>query len=456
MFRRIAALGFAAILCASLSSAADQQVQEEGSPARLTTLGNNALARSQYESAISKYEQALKADPGYFYALFNLGLAHQRLGELTTDPTEATRRFNLAKSQYEEALRRRPDNPETLCNLGIVAFRLGFHSQSLKFFQTALERSSDPQEAASYAFSLGRTYEALGEWHKARDAYRTCLERDRNHFGGHYNLGTLYLEHLDTPRLADEHLQAARTIDPHRPEPLINLAVLAERSGQAEAEALYSEAVRVAEAHYDRLLDTALWHRSRYYHRTSSASLGGRPAKRLMMADLQRILSRSPDFPGANGLLGAYYESLADYPKAIMYLEREVEGKNFDPTNEIDLQCHYLLAVIYSDHSRNPTKALHHATEYYRVNEDALGKALHRRALRLSGEQTNDGRTTAPDTPTEGGTPEPPPKTSEPAPKPAASEGAKSPPGSLKGHGPETPTAKPAPAAAPTRPAHGE
>ena len=82
-------------------------------------------------------------------------------------------------------------------------------------------------------------------------------------------------------------------------------------------------------------------------------------------------------------MLGEYYESIAEFDRAITHLSQEVEGERFDAGSDIDLNSHYLLAIIYSEHRRNASKALHHATAYYEIRQDPASKALRRRAAKL-------------------------------------------------------------------------
>ena len=397
------------VVCAL--GAAENVVLEEDTPAFHTLQGNVLLSERKYESAIEQYRKALSLDGTYFYAQFNIALAHQTIGK----PEEARR-------WYEEALRSRPDHHEVVCNLGFLAFQAGDFEQAERRFQDAanLASSTSPGDAADYWFNLGAARERLSRWSEARRAYEGCLQVVAAHPGAHYNLGTLFLgplaEEPDALAKAVAHLEAALAADPRSSEALVNLALAHERSGQADlAEAALTKAVASATG---PAFDQARWQQARWFLRQT-------PPRRLAARDgLTALLADRPDFPEANGLLGQYFFQIGDYDQAIRHLLREIGGKAFDPKSEVDRECHYLLALIYTDHRPDARKATEHASAYYELHPDAQKiHALRRRAFRLT-------------------------ENAAPAPAPAAAAPA---------HGDPAPAAHPAPAAPPApvhAPAH--
>jgi len=321
---------------------------ENDSPAALTALGNEATQALQFDRAISLYKRALTKDPNYVFALFNLGVVHQQQGDL-----------DQANEYYTQALNLQPDNAHALNNAGIITYRRQDYRLAIKHFSAAANVATNlPGDTADYFFNLATTHERLEEWLLAQKAYNNALSHDPQHFGSHYNLGTLYLGSLANPALAEQHLKAAHRINPGRPEPLLNMAMLSERFTRGkDPEIYYTEAIRVAPAG-STLLATALWKRATYYDRLKP------PRKLDMRNDLLQVLEIDPHYPGANGSLGLYYESLADYDRAITYLEKEIEDEYDDPKHPIDLECHYTLSQIYTDHRFNLRKALEHAKAY--------------------------------------------------------------------------------------------
>ena len=365
--------------------AVELTVLEAGSAAQLTALGNEALMQGRYETSIEHYRRALGVDKTSFQALFNLALAHQQLGK----DAEARR-------WYEEALKVSHDHPEVLCNLGYLAFRAGEWRVAEERFLDAARQAAGTTAAADHWFNVGAAREHLKLWQESRRAYEECLALDAKHFGGHYNLGTLYLGPLaDQPQALDKAeaaLNQARDLAPTRAEAWVNLALCHERMGRGDAISEFDQAVKVASPTY---MPHALFSRARFNDRA-------RPPRRLAMRDdLKALLAIEPNYPEANGLLGAYHFAIGEYEPAIQFLSREVDGDQFDATSPIDVESHYLLAIIFTDQRPDATKALQHATDYYQLRPDSAKiQDLRRRALRLGGAKEPASAITAASTPT--------------------------------------------------------
>jgi tetratricopeptide (TPR) repeat protein len=80
----------------------------------LNNVGCVLFARGDARGALSWYERALAADPGYLKAWFNAGEALQALGDCTD-----------AVTAYERFLVVRPEYPDTYLNLATCYERLG-------------------------------------------------------------------------------------------------------------------------------------------------------------------------------------------------------------------------------------------------------------------------------------------------------------------------------------------
>jgi tetratricopeptide (TPR) repeat protein len=357
------------LLLMGYAHTAELTVLEAGSSEQLTALGNEALMQGRFETAIEHYRRALTVDRTSFQATFNLALAYQNL-----DKDEEARRW------YDGALKISPDNAEVLCNLGYLSFRAKAWEQAEDHFLQAARQSAGTTAAADYWYNVGTAREKRELWLEARRAYDECLSINKDHFGSHFNLGTLYLGALNDQPKSLEKAEAALTkaceLSPSRAEAWVNLALCHERMDKAEARDDINKAVEVASPTYK---PQALWNRALFFDRQ-------RPPQRLAMRDdLQAVLALEPDFPGANGLLGAFHFAIGEFDQAAIMLNREVAGDHFDAHNTIDVEAHYLLAMLYTDHRPDANKALSHASAYYKLRPDSAKiQELRRRALRLS------------------------------------------------------------------------
>ena len=357
----------------ALLPAVELTVLDDGSAAQLTTLGNMELGQGRYETAIGHFSKALQVDRGYFWAIYNTGLAYQQMG-----------RFDEAGQWYQRALTQSPDHPEVLCNLGWLAWRAGRFQEAADRFQVAARLAHDnPVDAAQYWTNVGTAREGLQQWEPASRAYQEALSLDGTNYTAHYNLGTLHLSHLNALpgalERAEAHLRAAVELAPERPAAWLNLAQCDELSGKTDPRISYDKALEGATGPYAAMRNDVHWQRALWFDRAMP------PQKIAMREELKQILAADADYPRANGLLGSYYYAIGDFEKATYHLEREVVPPHDQVGDPIDLECHYLLAVIYADHRPDPAKAIAHATAYYQQRPDAPKiHELRRRALRLS------------------------------------------------------------------------
>ncbi len=369
----LAAIALAGVIGGATVAAVELTVLPEGSAAQLTTLGNMELGQGRYETAIGHYRKALQVDKSYFWATYNLGLAYQQLGQ-----------YDDAATWYKKALEQSPDHPEVLCNLGWLAWHAHKFQEAADHFQDAARLSAEnPVDAAQYWTNTGSAREGLQQWEAAGRAYQEALALDGANYAAAYNLGTLLIGRLNQQAGAAERAQAllqqAVELAPERPAAWLNLAQARELTGKGEPRADYDRALEVATGPAASERNDVRWQRARWFARSQP------PQQIAMREELRQLLAADPDYPGANGMLGRYWFAIGDFEQAVVSLEREVITGHDDLTNPIDLESHYMLAVIYADHRPDPAKAIAHATAYYQQRPDSPKiHELRRRALRLS------------------------------------------------------------------------
>jgi tetratricopeptide (TPR) repeat protein len=278
--------------------------------------------------------------------------------------------------------------------LGYLSFRANDWAQAEERFLHAARHAAGSTNAADYWYNVGTAREKRELWQEARRAYDECLSLNSEHFGSHFNVGTLYLGALsDQPKAlekAELALIKARDLAPTRAEAWVNLALCHERMNKTdEAKDEIKKAVEVASPTYK---PHALWNRALFFDRQQ-------PPQRLAMRDdLQAVLALEPNYPGANGLLGAYHFAVGEFDQAALLLNREVAGDHFEAHNTIDVESHYLLAMLHTDHRPDAAKALSHASAYYKLRPDSAKiQELRRRALRLSTTFSTFSATAKPD-----------------------------------------------------------
>ena len=140
----------------------------------LTDKGNKALAAGDLDVAREAYTKALKIDPKFEEAQFNLGnsyLVESRkiLEGVTTAPDEAGK-----KAIYEEAQE--------------------VSKKAAAEFEKVAKDLKDPEKVNKTQYNLGNSQLMSGEVDKGIDAYKEALRKDPTDEDARYNLA--YAQHL--------------------------------------------------------------------------------------------------------------------------------------------------------------------------------------------------------------------------------------------------------------------
>lgn len=130
--------------------------------------GIEAQQQGRVREAVTDYQQATRADPQFFEAWNNLGLA-----------THETGRLEQSLRAFEMALALRPDSAEARYNFAVALRDAGYPRDAASEFQQVLV--THPADIRAH-LALGNLYsQRLGDISKARAHYRRVLELDPNH-----------------------------------------------------------------------------------------------------------------------------------------------------------------------------------------------------------------------------------------------------------------------------------
>lgn len=200
--------------------------------------GNFALyALGEADRAMDLYREALKIDPDFVLARYDLAVAYRGMGEV-----------DKAIAEYEKVLKINPRFPEALSNIGGQYFRKGDVKQAITYFQKAIEvypnfiqalsnlgaalnklerwqearphlekaLALDPEFAVAY-FNLGNAYFGMDNLDAAEKAYRTAVEQGVDFLSLHWKLHEIHLK-KGRRNEAIQELQTILQIDPQHPE----------------------------------------------------------------------------------------------------------------------------------------------------------------------------------------------------------------------------------------------
>lgn len=118
----------------------------------------------QYEQAILAYQEALKINPDFYRAWYNLGMSYQSIGE-----------YEQAIEAYRKGLSINPDAALAWNNLGTAYYRLNQYDEAIAAYRKALDKQ--PKLVLAWS-NLGITYAAEGQAVKVREVYLALRELD--------------------------------------------------------------------------------------------------------------------------------------------------------------------------------------------------------------------------------------------------------------------------------------
>jgi tetratricopeptide (TPR) repeat protein len=165
--------------------------------ARDNNVGVALMNQQLLAKALTRFEQAHKADPASMVPVFNEGLALMYLGRLPE-----------ADAMLEAASRSEPGNPRAWYSLGLVRFNAGNQDLALEAFRRAVE--IDPPSADSHYYVAAMEL-AKNDYAHARVDFQKAIDLSPLHASAQYGLARA-LQHSGMPAEARLHLQRFQEI----------------------------------------------------------------------------------------------------------------------------------------------------------------------------------------------------------------------------------------------------
>jgi tetratricopeptide (TPR) repeat protein len=183
-------------------------------------LGRLLRATGRDDASLRAFEAAVARARGDSAAHLGRGLARAALGDLEG-----------AREDFRRAAELAPNDAEPLLALGDLLREAGHVDAAIATYREAIAR--EDADAASWV-KLGNALALVEQWAPAARAFREATERAPDLAAARNGLGAALI-HLDRRADARAELERAAALDPIDPNPLMNLAVLAERSGDRRA-----------------------------------------------------------------------------------------------------------------------------------------------------------------------------------------------------------------------------
>ncbi|TSK04504.1 MAG: tetratricopeptide repeat protein [Geobacter sp.] len=217
----------------------EKKLQKEASkPAAAVFATANALyASGDFAAAVERYREALRIDPHFAQAFFNLGCALDRL----SGPSKAL-------AHFEAAARLEPEWSDAHGKCGLALARVGRMAEAADALQKACALAP---ERADYQNNLGLALNALGRGEEAHAAFMEAIRLDPLDPGPRANIAVL-LEHFGHVAAAVSSCQEALRLRPDFPEAHHNLGTALKAQGRhAESIAQHREALRLRPGYQD-------------------------------------------------------------------------------------------------------------------------------------------------------------------------------------------------------------
>jgi len=170
----------------------------------------------RYPEAIELYQQAIRIKPDDTDILNNLCVAYSMVG-----------RYNEAIDTCKEAIRMKADLPEVYNNLAWTYHRIGRYQEAIEFCKQAIRLK--PGFAFAH-YNLGNNYAALKKFNEAIESYKQTIRIRFDYAEGHMNLGAAYNQMGRYEEAIESYKQAVQ-IKPGLAEAHLNLGMTYLRVG---------------------------------------------------------------------------------------------------------------------------------------------------------------------------------------------------------------------------------
>ncbi len=217
----------------NLSEWGDIQAKQTLPPAKqYYSKGVSLMLTKKYAKAISDFEHAIKEDPKFAEAYFNIGYCYDELGEhrraveafkkaIQIKPDFIAAHYNLGIAfdelkqfqdsieAYSRAAELKPDFFEAFFNLGVAHGKVNRHQDAVNAFKEAIKISPDDAEAH---LNLGIAYGRLKMYQEAIEALKQAIRINPDDPLAHFSIGIVFLS-LDDRNSALQEYKILKQLD---------------------------------------------------------------------------------------------------------------------------------------------------------------------------------------------------------------------------------------------------
>jgi len=235
----------------TLSEREDVKAEERLAVAgKFYSMGRGFLLAEDYERALPFFVEAVRRNPNFSEAFFQIGYCLGKLGHysdalgpyleaIRVKPDDfdtynnlcvaygMVRRYDEAMKACGEAIRIKEDLSEAYNNLGWVYHKVGRYPEAIESCKQAIRLKPD---LAVAHFNLGNNYMALKKFEEAIESFKQAIRIKFDYAEGHSNLGAAYNQVGRYEDAIESYKQAIR-IKPGLGEAHLNLGMIYLRTG---------------------------------------------------------------------------------------------------------------------------------------------------------------------------------------------------------------------------------
>jgi tetratricopeptide (TPR) repeat protein len=230
-----------------------EEVKEEERLAvagKFYSMGRGFLSAEDYERALPFFVEAVRKNPNFVEAFFQIGYCLGKLGRysdaiepyleaIRIKPNDfdtynnlcvaygMVRRYDEAIKACREAIRIKEDLSEAYNNLGWVYHKIGRYPEAIESCKQAIRLKPD---LAMAHYNLGNNYLALKKFEEAIESFKQAIRIKFDYAEGHMNLGAAYNQRGRYEEAIDSYRQAVQ-IKPDLAEAHLNLGMTYLRVG---------------------------------------------------------------------------------------------------------------------------------------------------------------------------------------------------------------------------------
>jgi tetratricopeptide (TPR) repeat protein len=102
-------------------------------------LGNCYMSQQEFEKSVKTYHIAIELDPNCVMSHYNLASAHHSAASACSSPAEARKHYKAARGEFQAAIRLNPNYADAYFNLGICYQDEGDNDNARRMYSKAVE-----------------------------------------------------------------------------------------------------------------------------------------------------------------------------------------------------------------------------------------------------------------------------------------------------------------------------